>query len=381
MSTKPSIALTRVDYYGRDHIGLQFAKNQDLLTDLRVVLPEIRWSSSLQLWHIPWRDHIVSFMFKHFKGRCFIDYSAFNTSVAPVYQNKTPIEKPAQQLPVLDLYRVKLVDQFKTYLQSKRYSENTIKTYSDALGVFFRYFADKQIDEINNQDLISFNKDYVLKHNYSQAYQNQFVNAVKLFYSKIRYKKLDLQAIERPRREKRLPVVVSKNEVRQILESLSNVKHKAMLSLIYACGLRRSELLHLHISDVDSKRGVLLVRQSKGKKDRIIPIGPRIIELLREYYKIYRPKTWLFEGQESGHMYSEKSLESVMKQAVSRTNIKKHITLHCLRHSYATHLLESGTDLRYIQELLGHKSSRTTEIYTHVSTKNLQAIKSPFDDL
>lgn len=147
MSTKPSITLARVDYYGATHIGLQFTKNQELLADLRVVLPEIRWSASLQLWHIPWREDIVSFMFKHFKGRCFIDYSAFRAPVAAIHRAKTRLEKPAHQLPVLDQYRVKLVDQYKTYLQSKRYSENTIKTYSDALGVFFRYFSDKQIDE------------------------------------------------------------------------------------------------------------------------------------------------------------------------------------------------------------------------------------------
>ena len=154
-----------------------------------------------------------------------------------------------------------------------------------------------------------------------------------------------------------------------------------MLSLIYSCGLRRSELLHLKPSDIDSKRNIVIIRQSKGKKDRITPLSPKILALLREYYQLYKPKTYLFEGQESGTTYSEQSLQSVLKQALQKGNITKPVTLHWLRHSYATHLLESGTDLRYIQELLGHNSSKTTEIYTHVSTKNLQQIKSPFDDL
>ena len=154
-----------------------------------------------------------------------------------------------------------------------------------------------------------------------------------------------------------------------------------MLSLIYSCGLRRSELLNLKPADIDSKRGIVIIRQSKGKKDRIAPLSPKILEMLREYYIGYKPKTWLFEGQNENTKYDERSLSNVLKQALVKVKITKPVSLHWLRHSYATHLLESGTDLRYIQELLGHSSSKTTEIYTHVSTKSLQQIKSPFDDL
>ena len=154
-----------------------------------------------------------------------------------------------------------------------------------------------------------------------------------------------------------------------------------MLSLIYSCGLRRSELLNLKPNDIDSNRRVIIIRQAKGKKDRIAPLSEKILAMLREYYKAYKPATWLFEGQEIGNQYSEKSLESVLKQALAKCKITKPVSLHWLRHSYATHLLENGTDLRFIQEILGHKSSKTTEIYTHVSTKSLQKIKSPFDDL
>ena len=124
-----------------------------------------------------------------------------------------------------------------------------------------------------------------------------------------------------------------------------------------------------------------MILNAKGKKDRVIPISDKVITMLRDYYKAYRPKVWLFEGQESGEQYSEKSIQSVLKQAIEKAKISKPVTLHWLRHSYATHLLEAGTDLRYIQELLGHKSSKTTEIYTHVTEKSLQKIKSPFDDL
>jgi len=187
--------------------------------------------------------------------------------------------------------------------------------------------------------------------------------------------------IHRPKRSKVLPNVLSKEEIKLILNAHSNIKHKMMLSLIYSCGLRRSELINLKPQDIDSKRNIVLLKNAKGKKDRITPLSPIILEMLRNYYNGYKPKTWLFEGQIVGEQYSEQSLQSVLKQALQKAGNTKPVTLHWLRHSYATHLLESGTDLRYIQELLGHSSSKTTEIYTHVSTKSIQQIKSPFDDL
>ena len=270
---------------------------------------------------------------------------------------------------------------FKNYMNYRRYSENTIKTYSDALEVFFRFFQNKKLESLTIEDIIQFNNDYILRKNLSSSYQNQVINAVKLFYRNRFNKTMEVDFIQRPRREKRLPNVLSKKEVKSILETPTNLKHRAMLSLIYACGLRRSELLNLTLTDIQSNRNLLFIRQSKGKKDRVVPIGNKLIEMLRDYYKAFKPKTWLFEGQFPSTKYSEKSLENVLKQSLTKTKISKKVSLHWLRHSYATHLLENGTDLRYIQELLGHSSSRTTEIYTHVSTLNLQQIRSPFDDL
>ena len=202
-----------------------------------------------------------------------------------------------------------------------------------------------------------------------------------MYFKTCRDTKIEIDKIHRPKRAKVLPNVLSKEEVKKILDAHSNLKHKAMLSMIYSCGLRRGVLLNLKFSDIDSKRNIVLLKNAKGKKDRIAPLSPKILAMLRTYYKEYKPKNWLFEGQKQGEQYSEKSLQSVLKQALQKVGITKPVTLHWLRHSYATHLLESGTDLRYIQELRGHSSSKTTEIYTHVSTKNIQQIKSPFDDL
>lgn len=209
----------------------------------------------------------------------------------------------------------------------------------------------------------------------------KITNTIKLFFQTIRDTKMLVDKIHRPKRAKVLPNVLSKEEIKLILNAHSNIKHKMMLSLIYSCGLRCGELLSLQPIHIDSKRNIILLKNTKGKKDRIVPLSPKILVLLRDYYTLFKPEKYLFEGQQKGHAYDSRSLQQVLKQALQKVGITKPITLHWLRHSYATHLLENGTDLRYIQELLGHNSSKTTEIYTHVSTKSIQQIKSPFDDL
>lgn len=273
------------------------------------------------------------------------------------------------------------VNRFRDWLESKRYSESTIRTYVETLRIFLNHFSYKTPDLITNEDVVDFNNYYILGKELSSTYQNQFVNAIKLFYKNLERRTLDVDLILRPRTEKKLPNVLSKFEVKSLLDAAFNSKHKVMLSLIYACGLRRSELLNLQPNDIISQRNILVVRQSKGNKDRIVPLGDTLIGMLRNYYLEYKPGYWLFEGKYRGQQYSSRSLELVFKQHVRRAGIKKPATLHWLRHSYATHLLENGTDLRFIQELLGHKSSKTTEIYTHVSVKNIQNIRSPFDEL
>lgn len=334
----------------------------------------------MKAWILPLQHNIKFQIFQALKGKIWIDYSSLNDNYEKA-QHKKSQAKPHQKLAALNDHQNESLLRFKNYLYANRYSKNTISTYSDALAIFLRFYAHKNISEISNLDVETFNNEYILKNKYSASFQNQVVNALKLFFKVIVEKIIVPDLILRPRREHRLPNVLSKEEVKAILEASTNIKHRTMLSLIYACGLRRSELLNLEPMHVDSKRNLLIIKKSKGNKDRIIPISDKIITMLREYYKLYKPKKWLFEGQFEATQYSEKSIQSVMKQALAKAKIKKPATLHWLRHSYATHLLESGTDLRYIQGLLGHGSSKTTEIYTHVSTKNLQKIKSPFDDL
>ena len=295
--------------------------------------------------------------------------------------NQVKIKKPSDALPDLNNVQKEKINQFNYWLKSKRYSGSTIGTYMDSIQTFLRYYSTKNLSEITNEDLIIFNNEYILANHYSASYQNQIVNAVKLFFRNIENKQLHPELIHRPKTQKLLPNVLSKEEIKLILNAHSNIKHKAMLSLIYSCGLRCGEMLRLKPEHIDSKRNILIIKQSKGRKDRITPLSNKIILMLRDYYHLHKPKQWLFEGQKQGEPYDERSLQNVLKQAILKCQIKKPVSLHWLRHSYATHLLENGTDLRYIQEILGHSSSKTTEIYTHVSTKNIQKIISPFDYL
>jgi integrase/recombinase XerD len=270
---------------------------------------------------------------------------------------------------------------FRNWMVHKRYSASTISTYCESVRIFLRYVYPKTPLEVEVDDMVLFVNEYIIPNKLSYSYQNQVVNGCKLFFREVVKSKLDVEKFDRPRRQHKLPNVLSKMEVKAIFNALKNIKHRTMLSLIYACGLRRSELLNLKPENIDANRFILIILNSKGKKDRIVPISENIVTMLRDYYRQYKPKEWLFEGQIPGIQYSATSLQEVLKKALGEAKISKPATLHWLRHSYATHLLEAGTDLRYIQELLGHKSSKTTEIYTHVSTKSLQKIKSPFDDL
>ena len=338
----------------------------------------MRWDKPNRRWIIPhYRDNLQKLK-DHFGERLTSFLEEESAIYTPSTEAIVTIKVDRSKLP---LQTENEIEKMIRWMEHKRYSESTITSYTESLRTFLSFCLPKPLQEITGKDLVCFVHEYIIPNKFSYSLQNQTVNAAKLFFRDVIQTDLDVETFERPRTQHTLPNVLSKEEVKAILTVSKNQKHRAMLSLIYACGLRRSELLNLQPMHVDSKRGLLLIKQSKGKKDRVVPISEKTIEMLRDYYKIYRPKVWLFEGEKAGEKYTEQSLQKILKKALQLANIQKPVTLHWLRHSYATHLLESGTDLRYIQELLGHSSSKTTEIYTHVSTKNIQQIKSPFDDL
>ena len=333
---------------GIPRIAIYFEKNATLITRIKT-FEDARWSPNNKYWHLP-------------------DTEA----------NRLHFKLPLAHTLVPNAEGITSIETFKRYLLSKRYSPNTINTYSEALKSFLTFCNTKAVKDITNEDVILYNNDYILKHNLSSSYQNQIVNAIKLYFKIVKETAIEIDKIHRPKREKTLPNVLSKEEVLKIIDATENLKHKTLLALIYSAGLRISEALNLKPKDIDSVRMLIHVKNAKGKKDRYTLLSEKVLLLLREYYLIYKPKEFLFEGQFGG-LYSSRSAQIILKQSAEKTGIKKTITLHTLRHSFATHLLESGTDLRYIQDLLGHSSPKTTMIYTHVSNNSLKKIKNPFD--
>ena len=370
-----TIILEPLQVNGKLHIAIRFTYDAELV-GLMHEIPGCKWSRSEKCWRLDYSPEKLESLKYYFAGKAMVDDRAFRKPVEIIHPVKAQSRVPV----VLSKLNQFKISKFRSWLSHRRYSERTIENYVTLASVFLSYFNDIPVEDISGEDIIIFNNEYIIKHKYSIPYQRQIVSALKLFFSQVENRRIDPEKLERPRVERSLPSVFSKEEVEAILCSLRNLKHKAILSVIYSAGLRIGELINLKISDIDSHRMVIHIRQAKGRKDRMVTLSSKIVVLLRQYYQAYKPKEYLFEGV-GFRPYSNSSCRSILKRAMKAAGIRKPGSLHTLRHSYATHLLESGTDIRFIQELLGHKSSRTTEIYTHVSKKKLEEIKSPFDEL
>jgi site-specific recombinase XerD len=265
-------------------------------------------------------------------------------------------------------------------LKLRAYSENTIRTYLQSFKEFLFFYNDTDPTDLLEAEIRNYLLFLIEKKKLSRSSQNQAINAIKFFYEKILGQERKVYYLERPMRERRLPEVLSQLEVMQIFEALGNLKHRVMLMLVYAAGLRRSELINLRVGDVDLNRNIVFIRAAKGSRDRQSVMAQSMAPLLQQYLKEYNPGFWLFEGI-NGERYSTTSLRMVLKTGVSKAGIKKNVRLHMLRHSFATHLLEAGTSTRHIQVLLGHQSPKTTEIYAHVTRFSLDRIQSPLDHI
>ena len=265
-------------------------------------------------------------------------------------------------------------------MEVARYSPKTIDTYMAAARLFFNANKDKRIRDLTDRDVENFITAKIRTDRISPSFQKQILGAVALFFKLVLEKNIRLDHLNPKRSVNKLPNVLSASDVKRILDAADNLKHKAILSTVYAGGLRLGELLNLKLTDVDSKRMIIRIRQSKGNKDREVMLSEKLLELLRKYVAEYRPKVWLFEGQ-FGEQYSSRSVQQVLKQSMAKARVTKAASVHTLRHSFATHLLEDGTDIRFIQELLGHASVKTTQIYTHVTDVKKRKIKSPLDKL
>jgi integrase/recombinase XerD len=273
--------------------------------------------------------------------------------------------------------KVLLLNQLLTI---KRFSPSSINTYSNALRQFLAYHEGQDVDVFNDKHIEKYIVHQVSVKNISFSYQRQIIAALKFYYNEVLNKKIKIDYLYPDQTERKLPEVFSQSEVKKIIDSFDNIKHKAIVSTIYSAGLRLSEVIKLKIKDIDSDKMVIHIKRAKGNKDRTVMLSSTLLLLLRDYFIEYRPKEYLFEGQYGG-MYSDRSVQQLVKNGLKAIDYTKKASVHTLRHSFATHLIENGTDIRYVQLLLGHNNIKTTMIYTHLTDVTKRRILSPLDNL
>ncbi len=358
---RENIVLYKDKKDGADYIRIEYAGNRDI-SQLLVRDADVEMADNGSA-YIPAAIFRLSDFYDRYSPHAYIDYSR-------VYV-RHPKPKREYTLP----------EGYLELLERKRYSPSTIKTYCAYFSDFMEYHKGRNIDRLKVADINKYILYLVNEKKISVSQQNMRINAIKFYYEQVKGGQRQYYGgITRAKEYKSLPEVLSRNEVARILACLSNRKHRCMISLIYSAGLRRSELLNLTPKDIISER--MLVRiMGKGRKCRYSLLSEKLLKDLREYFKEYRPQKWLFEGETPGEQYSASALVKILKEAASRAGIKHRVHVHMLRHSFATHLLEQGTDLRTIQELLGHNDIKTTSIYLHVTSAHKSSIPNSLDSL
>lgn len=356
-------------------IGLKFSPDR-LIQGLIKTLPDPKWSEKYNMAYIPNTKGNLSKISNTFNGLVWINYNRFLTNRPVNTDNESVDVEWFRKRKSIPNYRP-CPEEYLLKLELKRYANSTVRTYVNFFEMFINHYKEKELNTINESDIRAFLQK-LIHRGVSNSYLNQAINAIKFYYEVVLGMPNRFYEIERPRKEYKLPKVISKEEVLSVIDKANNLKHKCIISLLYSSGLRRSELLNLKPTDVDSKRMLIRVLGAKGKKDRHTLLSRTALEDLRMYYKEWKPKIYLFEGRKA-NKYSAESVLRIVKVAAIKAGIGQTVTPHVLRHSFATHLLESGVDLRKIQVLLGHGSSKTTEIYTHVATNTFNNIKNPLD--
>jgi site-specific recombinase XerD len=375
MEKSKQITLRHLLIKNQKCIGVKFYPDK-VIQALIKQLPNPKWSEEHQMIYLPNHKANLDAIFSTFKGVAWVDTKYFYKD-KPIHKNReAPNIDSLKNRTLRKDYRA-CPNDYLQKLELKKYALNTVKTYVTCFEAFINHYKELELLEINEQHIRSYLQK-LIQNGKSNSYINQAVNSIKFYYEIVLGMPNRYYHIERPRNETKLPKVISKEEVFQLINSISNIKHKCIVALLYSAGLRRSELLNLKINDIDSARMLIRVEGAKGNKDRMTLLSDSALKDLRIYFKEYKPKKWLFEG-EKGNQYSGASVVKIIKRASARAKINRVITPHILRHSFATHLLENGTDLRYIQALLGHNSSKTTEIYTHIATNNFNKIQNPLD--
>jgi integrase/recombinase XerD len=367
-----SIVVKKLFHRDKNCLALYFEKDSELIGYVRKI-PEVKFSYTNLCWYLPETRDAAKQISDCLKDKANLDFTALQEITAKDQQETTKFK----ELNTDQLQALRMIEQ---KLKLRGYSENTVRTYFQHFKEFLLFYYDSHPVEISELEIRNYILYLIEKRKLSKSTQNQSINAIKFFYEKVLLQDRKVYYLERPMKDKKLPEVLSQEDVLSIFEALDNIKHRCMLMLIYSAGLRRSEMLNLRIGDVDFNRSVVFIRSAKGHKDRQSVLAQNMVPMLQQYLKEFAPGFWLFEGR-AGERYSASSLQQVFKQAAKKAGVKKIVRLHMLRHSFATHLLESGTSTRYIQVLLGHESPKTTEVYAHVSRFALDKIRSPLDQI
>ena len=346
------------EYDNKNVIFVYFAYNEQIKNELRAKFPTAKWSVSQRLWYLPDVGAI----------RKEVGLSEKTESGKAVLAQIRPINQGA-------------LKRMHETLLLKAYSENTIKTYCGEFAQLLYVLKDVPVDSLSPERLRSYLLYCAKSLKLSEAAIHSRMNAIKFYFDQVLHRdKFFFEEIPRPKKRSQLPEVIGKSDIVKIFAAVENPKHLLMLKLCYGMGLRVSEIVNLKITDIDSSRMAVHIVNAKGKKDRYVNLPETVLEDLRNYYRTYRPETYLFEGQYGGQ-YAIRSVQAAFKNAIKKAKINKSVGIHGLRHSYATHLLEAGTDMTFIQKLLGHNDIKTTAIYAKVSNRQLGKIKSPLDDL
>ncbi len=372
MQLKKHITLKHLFIQEEQCIGIQFNADkviQDLIRDL----PAPKWSKEFNMAYIKNTKSNLNLVFETFRGIAWVNCNYFFHDRVLKSTNVVTDIKWFSQRPKKQNFRP-CPEEYLQKLKLKKYSNSTVKSYVHSFEAFINYYKGVELLSLNENDIRVYLQK-LIEEERSNSYINIAINAIKFYYEMVLGMPNRFYSIERPRKEFKLPKVLSKEEVLSIIDHTNNIKHRCIICLLYSSGLRRNELLNLKLNDIDSKRMVIRVEQAKGNKDRYTVLNKIVLEDLRKYYKKYNPKTYLFEGPILGNKYSHSSVLKIVVNAAERAGISIRVSPHILRHSFATHLLESGIDIRYIQLLLGHNSTKTTEIYTHVATNTFTDIK------
>ena len=372
MNTLPKIKLFRATYKNENRLLIQFEKDWDLIRLVKT-LPNYIWHENLKIWHIKDTPEDLKLVFKTFKTHAVIDQTGLE-SRAIIERHTKKLKYPRD----LSEANKALINNYRRYLNGKRYGVSTIDTYTYLVADFIAFYNQRALTSLTNRDVELFIESVVSRRNFAISTQRQFISALKLFNNFYPETQIGNLELTRPKKSKKLPEVLSKEEVIKLIQVTHNLKHRAIIALLYSGGLRIGELLNLKLADINIDRKQLQIRQSKGRKDRYVVLADSIIPLLQNYFFSFKPKVYFVEGPK-GKSYSASSVRKFLKRSCKLADIERPITPHTLRHSYATHLLEQGIGLRHIQSLLGHSKPETTMIYTHVARKDLMDVRSPLD--